>query len=295
MEATNAAGRRARDAQLTRAGAILLVAGVLAVISYSMRLATVLDSRDVDPASTVASALDVVSRLPGLAAFALGALSFLSRGEIRSRRLRQAFLLAALAYGIDFLAGMLIFGGLENPAPDGFQVGLLVGALSSFGLSAGFLIASAGFQSRSTVEQREQRLSWAAALAGAAFLLAAISSLEFARAYSHFPSHNEFVRGYVLWGLGEMGTAFSAWLGVTAFRRSPGLRERRLYITATTLAISLVVTAVGQCVAAEGTVSIGYSESAAVADWIFASVTCLLAVAVICAAIGFSRAATPPD
>jgi hypothetical protein len=293
METVPAAERRARDKQLVRAGVLLTFATLLALVANALRLATVLDAGGIEPASTVASVLDVVSRLPAVAAFAFVAWSFLGQGEIRSRRLRQAFLLAALAYGIDFVAGVLAFAALDSSALGDYKVASLSNALFAFGLSAASLVASAGFLPGRTTRQRDRMLSWAAVVAGVGFLLGALSVLEFARAFSHYSNHDDFVRGQVLEGLGLAGVAYAIWFGATAFRRPFGLRERRLFTAAIVLAASLVVMALGQDLVATGTISIGYAGGDAAANWVFTVATLLLAAAAACAGSGFRRAAAP--
>ncbi|MGN6257041.1 MAG: hypothetical protein ACTHN3_04720 [Solirubrobacterales bacterium] len=293
MEAVTAVGRQARDTQLVRAGALLLCAGLLDLVANTLRLATTLDIGGVKPANILASVLDVVSQLPALAAFAFVAWAFLVQGEARYRRLRQAFLLAATAQGINFVAGVLAFAALDSSALGDFKVAWLSDSLSALVLSVAFLIASAGFLPGRTTAQRDRMLSWAAVAAGFGCLLAALSVLEFGRADSFYSSHSDFVHGHVLEGLGLAGAAYAIWFGATAFRR-PGLRERRLFIAAATLAASLVVLALGQDLVATGTVSFGYTGTDAAANWVSTAMTLLLAAAAGCASLGFRRATEQP-
>ncbi len=293
-------GRAARDKKLALAAGALILAGLLALVADSLRLAVVIEARGIAVEYKVSGWLAVISDLPILAAAALALVAFSVSGEARRAWLYRAFLLAALAFGIEAVAEVLSFMAVGGRTPHGLRVAMVAAILTMLALSVAALLAASAFSAGRGLPRREALLRRGARAVGAAYAFAAISALEYAVAYSHYPHHVRFGAGLVIQGLGGLGVALAAGYGATAFRRKgEGLgedvrllaRERRLFFASAGLGLAFLVVALGEGRTAAGTTAVGYSESAAVASWILALGRLLYVAAVACAAVGFRRAA----
>jgi hypothetical protein len=290
-----------RDRQLVRAAAILAAAWFIALVGDVLHLGTVLDESGVATSILISHVFRVLSRLPALAAIALGLAAFRREGVVRRSLLRRAFLFAFAAFGLDFVSRLLDFAALEPSSPHGFTAGLAAGFLAAFWLAGASLFSSSAFAATNDLEAREARLRLGGFMAAAGFLLSAMSAFELAVAYANYPHHNDFAGGLVLQGLGGAAAAVVLLIGATAFRRratdaprgtlASGSREQRLYIAALVFAFAAIVIAVGEAQMAGGTTAIGYTKSSAVASWTLAISRCLVAGAGACAAMGFKQAA----
>jgi hypothetical protein len=291
MAPTAAADRSVRDKRLAGAMALLFGAGVLRLIADSIRLADLLESRPSE-AHRVAAWLDLISNLPLLAAAAFGFFAFLATGRERAWWLRRALLLAALGFAIAFLASVLDYGAIESSPPEGLNLALLAACAANFAFAAGsFLAASA---------VRNGSLRWPSLVLAVAQLCVALSSWAFTLAYSTYSHHDAFARGLLLEGFGAVAAGLALFYAAAAFKDETGIkggqlpgRERRLFLVAAALGLSFLLIGLGEAQRAAGTTAFGFTESAAVASWIFTLALLVEAAAFLSAAFGFRAAAEP--
>jgi len=299
---SNAAEGSARDIWLVRAAGILFFATLLELVGESVRFGSGIDT-GIAGVDLVSSLVGLLSRPLVILAVVFGLVAFRSEADARRRWLRWAFLITFLAFGLDFVSRIIDFAAIDDPAPQGYRVGLGAGVLATFFLAAGSLLAASAYTSAVDLAARDAGLRRAALSASAAFLLSAISAFELAVAYSEYPHHNRFVGGLVYEGLGSLVAALALLLGGRAFRlregdkpsRWPAARERCLFAAATALAFAYLVIGLAEGKVAAGTSMIGYARSSVVSGWVFAAAHFLYAGAVVCAALGFRRAADQRD
>lgn len=293
-------GRTARDIQLARALGILALVGLIGLVAGGIRLAPLLEEETATQGEKIAGWLEVLSLVPWPVALVLALDGFRVSGEARSRRLRLAGFVAAGGFAVES-AGLLIgYIALEGYTLPNYRGAVLIALLSRLvltltGLTFAFAIAQRDWG------LRERRLRRTLTLFGVGYGLSAISAAYFAVAFSHYPDHQTFTDGFLIQALGAAGVAVSAFVAAWAFRRSSRAdahgaavtrREGALFKVAGILVICFAVICLGQVYEASGATEIGYSVSAAAASWIAAVAGLGSAAALVCAAIGFRRAAS---
>jgi hypothetical protein len=302
MAPTLMADRSVRDKSLAWAMVLLFSSQVLHLIADSIRLPLLLESR-VSDADKIAGWLNLIADLPLLAAASFGLFAFLTGGNERAWWLRRALLLATLGLAIAFIASVFDYAAIEDSPRDGMNLALLAACVAAFAFCAGLCLAvpaaskAGGAEGRST---RNAKLRWSSRLLGIALLSTGLSSWAYTLAYSTYPHNAAFTRGLIVEGFGAVATGLSLLYAATAFGREAevkdGLlrRERRLFLAACAIGVSLLLLGLGEAQRAAGITALGYLESAAVSDWTFAIARICEAAAFLYAARGFKFAAARP-
>jgi hypothetical protein len=295
---THAPGRVARDIQLTRALGVLAAAGLLSLVA-GVLLGSFFEE-GASSAELAAGWLGVTSFLPWLAALGLALDAFRSDGAKRSDRLRQAALLAAASFALEAAAGVLTLASLETPLPRGYRAALDAAILSACGLIAASLIAARAFAPRRMPKDRARGLARTFFLVAVGYGFGVFSAIYYAIAFANYPSHVCFVQGFKSQAFGALVVAVAGVWTASAFRRSarasqpeerPFNRERVLFRAACLLALAFLIFCLGEILIALGTVPIGYSQTAESARWVGVVANLATVAAIVCAAIGFRRAA----
>jgi hypothetical protein len=291
MAPTSMADGSVRDKSLAWAMALLFGSQVLHLIADSIRLPLLLESR-ASEAHRIAGWLYLISNLPLLAAAAFGLFAFLAGGNERTWWLRRALLLASLGFAIAFIANVFEYGAIKSTPQDALSLALLATCVASFGLAAGAYLAAPAVRNGS--------LRWSSRVLAVAQLCVALSSWAYVSAYSDYPHHDAFARGLLIEGFGAFMAGLALFYAGSAFRpatdgegRMPE-REKRLFLAAAALGLSVLLIGLGEAQRAAGVTALGYLTSSAVVDSIFALGQLVVAAAFLCAARGFRAAAGPP-
>jgi hypothetical protein len=298
MLSAHASGRTDRDIQLSRAFGILVAAGLFSLTGSV--LLSFLYEGEVSGAEPVADWIGVASFLSWLGALALALDAFRGDGGKRIRRLMQAALLAAATFALEAIAGTLTLASLELPLPRGYRMAVDASILSACGLVAASLVAARAVAPVRSPRDRARGLARAFALVAVGYAFGMFSAIYYATAYANYAGHDSFVQGLRNQAFGALLVAVAGVWMASAFRRSaraappkerPFNRERILFRAACVLALAFLFICLGEIQIASGTISIGYSRTAETARWLGVVADLATVAAIVCAAIGFRRAA----